>query len=202
MHDLKIILLLGSIRLGRQSHKVAHILERRLNAYAGVDAEIADLQECRLPMMEERYGIHPDPPEVVKELGEKIRQADAIILISPEYGGSYSGVLKNAVDYFGRQLAGKPIGVATTSAGQLGGINASHQLQHLILGLGAYPMPKKLLVPAVHENPGNGYAVEDGPLTDNARQFVEEFLPFARAISAKRQGQFRTPSREELSAAR
>lgn len=193
MQTLKVLLLLGSIRLGRQSHKAAYLLQYRLNREPGIEAELADLLDYPLPMMEERYGIHPDPADLVKTLGEKIARADAIILISPEYAGSYSGVLKNAVDYFGRQMSGKPIGVVATSAGRLGGINASHQLQNLVLAIMAYPMPRKLLIPQVQEA-----ITEDLKVTEefagNVTSFLTEFLEFAQAVTAKRQGAFRQSS--------
>jgi NAD(P)H-dependent FMN reductase len=193
MQPLKVLLLLGSIRLGRQSHKAAYLLQYKLNRETGVDAELADLMDYPLPMMEERYGVHPDPTASVRSLGEKIQRADAMVFISPEYAGSYSGVLKNAVDYFGRQMSGKPIAVVATSAGRLGGINASHQLQHLILAIMAYPMPRKLLIPQVQDT-----ITEDLKVTaefgGQVTAFIGEFLEFARAITAKRQGTFRPPA--------
>jgi NAD(P)H-dependent FMN reductase len=198
MDNMKIMLLLGSIRVGRQSHKIAYYLQRQLNRYEGVDAEVADLMEYQLPAMEERYGIHPNPPAIVKELGEKIKSAGALILISPEYGGSYSGVLKNAVDYFGRQMSGKPIGVVTTSGGKLGGINASHQVQNLILAIMGFPMPKKLLVPMIQDAFDDQWEPVDEDLVKNTALFISEFLAFASSIIAKGRGQFKIPLKEKV----
>jgi len=198
MENLKIMLVTGSVRLGRQSHKVGRYLQQLLGGYEHVETEMLDLLEDPLPMMDERYDLHPDPPESVRRAGERIRAADALILISPEYGGSYPGVLKNLTDLFGRQMTGKAIGVVTTSSGKLGGINASHQLQHLILSMRCYPMPLKLLVPFVHEafdEQGNPVHPE---LATGTRQFIGSFLEFARAITEMREGRFRFRRRDEL----
>lgn len=191
MENLKVMVVIGSVRLGRQSHKVGRYLNHLLSRYEGTKAEMLDLLDEPLPMMDERYDLHPSPSEIVRKTGERIRAADAVIFVSPEYGGSYPGVLKNLTDLFGRQLTTKPIGVVTTSAGKLGGINASHQLQHLILSMRAYPMPLKLLVPFVQDAFGDGPEPLQADLQTNAEQFVRAFLEFAGAITAMRHGAFR-----------
>lgn len=191
MEDLKMMLVIGSVRLGRQSHKVARCLEHVLGQFTHARTDTLDLLKDPLPMMDERYDLHPDPPAVMREVGARIRAADAFIFVSPEYGGSYPGVLKNLTDVFGRQMTGKAIGVVTTSAGKLGGIGASHQLQHLILSMGSYPMPLKLLVPFVHEAFDEGLKPVTAELATGADRFVRSFLEFATAITALRAGRFK-----------
>ena len=61
-------------------------------------------------------------------------EADAFILVSPEYNGSYSPAMKNLVDHFPKQHH-KPFGIATASPGPLGGIRASQQMQLLVNAL-------------------------------------------------------------------
>lgn len=191
MKPFKTLLVVGSVRLGRQSHKIASYLEQLFREYDGIEVEILDLIDYPLPMMEERYGILPNPSELVREVGERIRAADAAILVSPEYGGSFSGVLKNAIDLFGRQLSDKPIGVVTTSGGKLGGVNASHHLQNLILSIRSFPMPQKLLVPMIQDAfDENGQPI-GAELAKGSELFIGEFLEFASAITARRRGVFK-----------
>lgn len=194
MRKINILLVLGSVRLGRQSHKIAFYLQNLLNQYEGVEAQVLDLLAHPLPMMEERYDTHPDPSLAVRETGEQVKGSDALVFITPEYNGSYSGVLKNAVDHFGRQMSGKPIAVVSTSGGKLGGINASTQLQQLILSIGSYPMPLKLLVPLIHQSFNDQLEPVSPELLQHSGHFVEVFLEFARAVTAKREGKFKSPA--------
>lgn len=191
------MVVIGSVRLGRQSHKVARYLENILGQFAHTEITVLDLLDEPLPMMDERYDLHPDPPDLVRRTGERIRSADAFIFVSPEYGGSYPGVLKNLTDLFGRQMTGKAIGVVTTSSGKMGGINASHQLQHLVLSMRSYPMPLKLLIPFVHEAFDEQLKPLHAELHTSANQFIRTFLEFASAITAMRQGKFKPRQAQE-----
>lgn len=179
---MKIAILLGSVREGRQSHKVAHELTRKFALQEGVEAKLIDLAELNLPIMTERISKMTIPPANLMQFSESINQADAIVLVSPEYNGSYTGVLKNAMDYLLKEFHKKPIGTVAVAGGKFGGLNATHHMQSLILHLGAFPMPLKLLVPFVQ----NVFDVEehltDETLTKNFDTFVKEFIWFSEAI--------------------
>ncbi len=168
---IDIAIITGSVRMGRQSQKVAYYLEQKLNERE-ISVDLIDLGEYTLPLLRERVGRHPEPPEDAVEISDRLDKSDALILVSPEYHGSVSGVLKNALDYFRKEFQGKPIGVATASAGGFGGINASNQLQHIILSMGGYPMPQKLLVPKVQD----AFDADLEPRQDRLEQTTGKFL--------------------------
>jgi len=182
---MKVALLLGSIRIGRQSHKIAHYLKGEL-IKRGIEADLIDLATDVLPMLEERAGMHKGHPAVVAELGRRLEYADGIIFITPEYHGSFSGVLKNALDYYWREFQRKPIGVVTVSRGMSGGMNASIQLQHIILSLGAYPLPVKLLVPEIHKAFDDQFSPQHESVIRNTEKFIDSFLWLADAIYRKK----------------
>jgi len=171
--SFKIAIVSGSVRLGRQTPKAVKYLAKVLAAKENVsDVKILDVAEYNFPIMEERRGRNPNPPARLDEFGDVLDQADAIVFASPEYNGSFSGALKNTTDYFYKEYSKKPIGVMMVSGGARGGINASHDLQKYVLGLGAFTMPYKLLV-------GNITKIfdENGNLSD---EFVEKsFQKFA-----------------------
>ena len=100
MTPLNVLVILGSVRRGRMSERVATFVMSRLAATEGVTAELIDLRDLDLPIMEERLGRIEPTPAHVAELGAKIEQADGLIIVSPEYNHGYPGVLKNALDYF------------------------------------------------------------------------------------------------------
>lgn len=184
-----VVLVVGSARIQRETHKVANYLEQTLRQH-NVLVNIVDLKKTPLPIMEERYELIEHESAEVHEIAKKLKDANAIVFISPEYTGTVSGVLKNAIDYFARLMNGKPIGVVTTSNGKLGGISASHQMQHIILSMNAFPMPYKLLVSEI----ANAFDENLNPIREDIKitthRFVQEFVPFAKAINAMKSGKF------------
>jgi NAD(P)H-dependent FMN reductase len=178
---MNIVIISGSTRIGRLSHKASIELQKRF-AKRGISTEIIDLSEYRFPILEETAKKHQNPPEGLKEFAQKLDEADAMIFVSPEYHGSYSGALKNAIDYVWKEFDKKPIGVVTATTGKFGGVNASTQMQLLVLSLGAFPMPYKLLVPFVDEAfDENGILVSEST-AKSFEKFINEFLWFAEAI--------------------
>jgi NAD(P)H-dependent FMN reductase len=161
MYTIPIIL--GSIREGRQSPRVAKFIEQKLRATGRVDPQILDLKEFDLPMMEERLHLLADPPEQVVRFGRAIAAADAVVVVSPEYNGSYPGVLKNAIEYLAKEYKRKPFGIVTTSSGNFGGISAQGALRLLALAVGAYPLAVGFPVSRVGES-----IAEDGTAIDPA----------------------------------
>lgn len=182
---MKVAILLGSVRMGRQTHKAAYYLKKKLENRK-IKTDLIDLAEEPLPLLKERVGHHPDPPENAVDISERLNEADALLLVTPEYHGSVSGVLKNAIDYFWSEFQKKPIGVVAASAGGFGGINASTHLQQIILGVGAYPMPLNLLVPRIHQAFNDSFEPQNENIIKSTENFLDEFLWFADALHQKR----------------
>lgn len=178
---MKISILAGSVRKNRQSFALAHYLHQLLEN-AGIQSSLIDLLATPLPI----YGLEDTDQSNVKPIGEQLRQSDAILLVTPEYHGSFSGVLKNALDYYWEEFQQKPIGVAAASAGKMAGINASTQLQHVVLSLGAYPMPRKLLVSEIHHAFDDDFQPRKSAVSESAVKFLDDFVWFAEAIADKK----------------
>lgn len=183
----KIAIVSGSARTGRQTPKaVKYLAEVLRNRKDVAEVEILDVKEYNFPVMEERLGNIPNPPEGLEAFGQKLEDADGLVFASPEYNGSFSGALKNTLDYFRKQYAKKPIGIMTVSAGKFSGVNASHDLQKYVLALGGYPMPRKLMVGGI-----SGFFDEEGKLTDSRQEttfekYAEELLWLTDAIASKK----------------
>jgi chromate reductase len=78
-------------------------------------------------------------PEIVVSLREKIAAADGLMIVTPEYNYSVSGVLKNAIDWASRPpnqpFDGKPIAIMSASTGMLGGARAQYHLRQTFVFL-------------------------------------------------------------------
>lgn len=180
-----IALLIGSCREGRQSHKIAYYLETELQQRA-VSTDIIDLggNTCRAP----GNTAHSCAGMCGRacNISARVQEADALILVTPEYHGSFSGVLKTTLDSMGTEFYRKPIGVVTVSSGRMGGILASAQLQHVVLSLGAYALPDILLVPEVQTAFDDSFQLVNERTIKSAKKFLDEYLWFSDAISTKK----------------
>ncbi len=136
---LRVPVLLGSVRRGRRSLRVARFAAGRLEA-AGAEAPLLDLAEIDLPIMEERLNKRDDPPPGLVGFSRAIRSADAVVVVSPEYNGSWPGVLKNALDYIHGEWFRKPVGIVTVSVGRFGGVQLHNHLQLFFLRVKALPV--------------------------------------------------------------
>jgi chromate reductase len=86
-------------------------------------------------------------PPAVAELKKKIRAADAILIVTPEYNYSIPGVLKNAIDWASRPYGdnawdGKPVAIMGASVGALGTARAQYHLRQTFIFLNMHPLNK------------------------------------------------------------
>jgi NAD(P)H-dependent FMN reductase len=132
MSRLKIAVILGSTRPGRNGEAVAEWVMEQAKRRADADYELIDLAEYPLPHMDE-----PIPPsqgryvgEHTKEWAAKIAQYDGYVFVTPEYNRSIPGVLKNAIDYVYAEWNDK--GAALVGYGTVGGIRAMEQLRTVL----------------------------------------------------------------------
>lgn len=181
---MKVVILLGSVRIGRQSHKVAHYLKKVLAA-RGFETDLIDLAKEALPIL----GMQDDDlrlVQTVRDTSERLHQGDGLLLVTPEYHGSFSGVLKNALDYFWAEFQRKAIGVIAVSSGKLGGTSAANQLQQVVLNLGGVALPAKLLVPEVQISFDEDAEPLNDKIVKRTEKFLDEFLWFADAVYQKK----------------
>jgi chromate reductase, NAD(P)H dehydrogenase (quinone) len=118
-----------------------------------------------------------------------IRDADAILFVTPEYNGSIPGVLKNAIDWASRPtpatsaLAGKPVVAIGASTGMFGAAWAQAELRKSLGLAGARVIDEELAVPSAHEA-----FHDDGRLKrGGTRRRLEEILELLVAEAAKTQ---------------
>ena len=181
---MKITIISGSNRIGRQSDKVARYIASMAKTKEDVhETSVLDIHDFNFPVMEERHGRLENPPARLEEFHLAMASADAIIIVTPEYNGGMSGALKNTLDYFRHEYSKKPMAAVTVSGGNFGGVNALHQLWYWMLHVGAIVSPTKLLVSNVAS-----IFDEDGQATDerfirNAGKSVDELIWLTKKIA-------------------
>jgi azobenzene reductase len=126
---MKITLLAGSNRKNSTSTKLSRYIEKQLT-FLGHDVNFIDLYEKPLPFYSPDSKTDTDPHLI--NLKEVMLQAQAIILSTPDYHGSVSGVLKNALDHLSFDHFDSKVVLAISSAGGATGMSSLTQLQTII----------------------------------------------------------------------
>lgn len=167
----------SSIRNGRKSHNVAQYLQRYMTENKLAKAEIIDLKSYNFPVFDERLQFQEKPTAGTLEFAEKIRASDGIIIVTPEYNGSFPASLKNAIDLLYAEWERKPIGISTVSAGGYAGSQALIFLQFVLWKIKAYTIPATFPIAKVQEEFDDlGNAVHKIETDKLASAFVKELL--------------------------
>nr|WP_274388436.1 NADPH-dependent FMN reductase [Brevibacillus agri] len=111
-------------------------------------------------------------PEVVHRFVQKISEADGLVIGSPEYHGTMTGALKNALDFLeGRHLRDKQVALVGVAGGSMGATNTVNTLQLIMRNLHAWPLPASPSIPSAY----NAFT-PDGKLKDERLQARMETL--------------------------
>lgn len=187
--DVRVVGIPGSLREGSYTvATVEHALEGANRA--GAEVDLVDLRELELPLCNGNEDEEEAYPDDVFEMRERVQAADGIVLGTPEYHGSYSGVLKNALDLMGfDEFEGKMLGLVGVSGGRMGAQAAMNDLRDVGRALHAWVVPSQAGVPRAWD------AYEEGTLADEdllgrVRSVGEEVTRYARLHSAEHAEEF------------
>ena len=172
--DKKLLILgfAGSLRKGSYNKALLRAAEELLPEEAKL--EIFDLEGIP-PFNQE---LESRMPEKVKEFKAKIRDADAILIATPEHNYSVPGVLKNAIDWASRpygdnSFEGKPAAIMSASTGMLGGSRAQYHLRQIFVFLDMRPVNK----PEVFITFAGQKIDDQGKLNDEtSRKLIKQLL--------------------------
>lgn len=130
-------------------------------------------------------------PQKVKEFKSKIREADAILIVTPEYNYSIPGVLKNAIDWASRPYGdnafnGKPVAVMGASVGMLGTGRAQYDLRRSFVFLNMYPINQpEVMVPFAHEKIDKGGKVTDPKTREKIKELLVSLMAWTRRLQGE-----------------
>ncbi|MEO7311139.1 MAG: NAD(P)H-dependent oxidoreductase [Chitinophagaceae bacterium] len=178
---MNIAIISGSARVGSLTHRVALHLQQHFQQHTKHDIALVSTRDLNLPPVQAVWSSVEKAPIEFQPLAQIIFDADAIILVSPEYNGSYAPAMKNLVDHFPKQ-AHKPFGIVTASPGAMGGIRASQQMQLLVGGLFGLLSPHMLITPMVDKKFDEVGNLIDASFQGQVDNFVHEFLWLAENV--------------------
>lgn len=193
MDKLKVKIILGSTRQNRFSDKpgawIAGIAKQRPD----MDVEILDLRDYPMPFFDEPVSSsskkEPFKNEAVVKWTAKIAEADAYVIVAPEYNHSMPAVLKNALDYVYQEWNNKPVGFV--SYGSVMGARSVEQLRLVAVELQLAPIRNTVHVPVDVLVKAAGWAGPADPsvlssLDDKAKGLLDQLLWWGSALKVAR----------------
>lgn len=190
---LNIKVIAGSTREGRFSDKAATWIAEEIKTQNEVLVEVLDLRDYNMPFFDEpvspSFKQEPFKDEAVARFTKKIAEADAFVIVTPEYNHGTSSVLKNALDWVYPEWNNKP--VAFVSYGGVGGARAVEQLR-----LNAVELQMAPIREAIHINGEQYFPVIMGGVDpqkllagyeNKAKNMISQLLWWARALKTARE---------------
>jgi NAD(P)H-dependent FMN reductase len=166
----------GSRRAGSYT-RMAVALALRGAAEVNTVTHLIDLAEFNLAFAGSGADKGPD----FERLSSEVKQADGIILGTPEYHGSFSGVLKNALDLMGfEEFEGKMIGLVGVSGGAMGAFEGLNSLRNVGRALHAWVVPEQAAVPEAWKVFEGSGAVKEPRLEERLKNVGRQVARFAR----------------------
>jgi NAD(P)H-dependent FMN reductase len=153
----KLLVIVGSTRPGRAADLVVPWVTARAREHGGFDVELADLRDWPLPIFAEHPGTIGDITDptysepIVRTWNQKVKQADAFVVVTPEYNHSIPAVLKNAIDtvWLSFGFRNKPVAAIGYSGSVGAGIRAIEHLAHVLIEAEAVPLRNTVVIPFV-----------------------------------------------------
>jgi chromate reductase len=180
--QIRILGIAGSLR--RESYNRAALRAATQLVPEGASIEIFELDGIPGFNQDEEQ----NPPAKVVELKRRIREADAILIVTPEYNYSVPGVLKNAIDWASRPYGdsawnGKPAAIMGASIGAIGTARAQYHLRQMFVFLNMFPInqPEVMIGNASERFDAAGNLTDD-TTKDFIRKLLQTLVEWTRRI--------------------
>jgi NAD(P)H-dependent FMN reductase len=172
----------GTNRDGNNSIKLARHCSGLIREQ-GEAVELLDLRELP-PQAFAVNGYQEKPDELVHGFIDKVLASDGLMVVVPEYNGSYPGVLKYFIDLlpFPESFDCRPVAFIGLAAGYYGGLRAVEQLQMVFAYRNAYLFNRRVFIPGAYKVFGEEGEILDDDLKARLATQAEKFLHFTRAI--------------------
>ena len=178
---MNIVIVSSSPRKDSITHRVALHLKDNLIKNTPFNISLIDVRDWNLGLLQNVFSSIDKTPDEYKELAQIMFNANAFILVTPEYNGSYSAALNNLFDHFPKQSK-KVFGLVTASVGAMGGMRASQQLLLLVPALFGIASPQMLIVPNVDKTFDEKGVLINATFATNIDTFLSNFLWLSKTI--------------------
>lgn len=174
--DIHIVLIGGSVRPGNYTNKALRLVMDELEKEDEISVEHVDPADLDLPPP------GGDATEDSKRLTEAVRAATGLVLVTPEYHGSMSSVIKHVIESLGfpSGLSGKPVALLGVAAGAIGAIKSLEQLRGVCSHIGALVLPSTVSVAHVQKVFDEDGRCLDARVEGRVRSVADTLLDYIR----------------------
>ncbi|MFT5164276.1 MAG: chromate reductase [Alteromonadaceae bacterium] len=183
----KIVAIAGSLRQQSFNAVLANIAGKSA-MFAGAEVELLNLADYDIPLFNEDFEKQP-APQGVQLLKDKIRQADGMLVVSPEYNGSISGVLKNALDWVSRTEVDQTpafrdttVALLSTSPGGLGGLRGLNHVRDIFVGMGSLVLSNQVAIASAYQAFNEAGELVDESVADRVNTLTAELVSTVRKL--------------------
>lgn len=192
----RLLLMAGSSRAGAWSGRLRDAAQRLAEA-AGASTSVLDLRALGLPLYDADLEAASGVPEGARRLRQAIADADAVLLVTPEYNGFPTPLVVNAFSWLSRlqaegdvpsglaTTASKPVALLSSSPGPLGGLRAlNFQRQYLQMAFAMLVVPQQFALGRAHEAFDEAGALKDTKAAQAVAGVLSALLRVAGALRA------------------
>jgi len=193
MHDHSLLIFAGSTRSQSWNRRLA-LAAAACAQEQGIRPTILELGDFDLPLYNADLEARGTPADVIR-LKELFFRHPAWIICSPEYNGSYTGLLKNTIDWVSSPVKGDPIwnsgtkpfadkvvGLMAASPGGLGGLRGLSHLTPLLMNLQCWVAPRQFALARASEAFDETGALKPGSARDAVNGVVRQVIRASKAL--------------------
>ena len=173
---LFIPVILGTSRKGRMSRHAAKLVTDDIARRVGVETELIDIASMRITT--------DDAGEAIKDpaFADRMKRADALVIVAPEYNHGYPGLLKHILDSCLQEYIHKAVGIVGVSAGPFGGTRGIQDLLPVLRELGLVTIFWDVNFSAVQSLFDETGALHDQAYLPRIDKFLKELVWMARTL--------------------
>jgi NAD(P)H-dependent FMN reductase len=184
----KLQIIVASTRPGRVGLPVAQWVHDVAVQHGGFDVELVDLAQWNLPFMDE-----PNHPRFrryehqhTKAWSAKVDEADAFVIVMPEYNYGFTAPLKNALDYLHTEWQYKPVGLVSYG-GVAAGARAAQMIKQVLTTLKMVPLTEAVQIPFVGQFLDDEGVIRPNEVMEGAsKAMLDELVRWTDALTPMR----------------
>ena len=178
---MKVVGISGSLRTASYSMQALHLAMQKCEAL-GAEAQVLDLREMDIPFCDggSDYPNHPD----VEVLRTAVRQADAVVIATPEYHGSVSGVIKNALDLMSFEHFDRKVTGCISVLGGQSNSNSLNDLRIILRWVHAWTIPEQIAIGQAWNAFDESGALKDEKLAQRFDDFAQSLIETAKKLNS------------------
>jgi chromate reductase len=179
--SLKITVLTGTNRPSSNSRKVSLFIA---DCYRSLGVDVWDLDLQNLPATVFAAESYAEKPVAFKPLAEKVLNCDGLVVVTPEYNGSFPGILKYFIDMlpFPESFEHRPVAFVGLAAGMWGALRAVEQLQQIFLYRNGLICPSRVFLPKIGSLLDKQGKLNDTDIQQRLQNQAADFVEYVKRM--------------------